>query len=145
MRTIQGPQQRTTSQGAPRRYLIPLQLRYTARSEHSILLGFGQTRMISSQDIIFAPGDRLKPGMEAEIVLAWPGRLDGRIPLQLVLEATITGSQDGVAEARILAYDFRTRRAGESGPRAERAGVASAIVIKRRRLGNSRRRALDPP
>jgi hypothetical protein len=34
------------------------------------------------------------------------------IRLQLVLEASITSSQDGVAEAPILTYDFRTRPEG---------------------------------
>jgi len=75
-----------------------------------MVLGFGQTRMMSSQDIIFAAGDELKPGMKAQISIAWPFLLDGRVPLQLVLDTTITGSQGGVAEARILLYDFRTRR-----------------------------------
>jgi hypothetical protein len=42
-----------------------------------------------------------------------PFLLDDRIHLQLVLQVTITGSHDGVAEARIRAYDFRTRRAAE--------------------------------
>jgi len=74
-----------------------------------MVLGFGQTTMMSSQEIIFAAGDGLVPGMAAEVVLAWPFLLDDRIPLQLVLDATITGSHDGVAEARILAYDFRIR------------------------------------
>jgi hypothetical protein len=46
--------------------------------------------------------------MNAEIVVAWPCLLDGRIRLQLVLDAIITSSKDGVTEARILAYDFRT-------------------------------------
>lgn len=77
---------------------------------HGILLGFGQTTMMSSQDIVFAANDGLKPGMEAQIALAWPFLLDGRIPLQLVLDASITGSHDGVADARIWAYDFRIRR-----------------------------------
>jgi hypothetical protein len=108
--TIQGPQHRTTIQGPPHWYPIPLPLRYKATSKRGIVLGFGQTRMMSSQDIIFAADDRLKPGMEAQIALAWPFLLDGRIPLQLVLDTTITGSQNGVAEARIVAYDFRTRR-----------------------------------
>jgi hypothetical protein len=72
--------------------------------------GFGQTRMISSQDIIFTSGHGLEPGMETQIALAWPFLLDGRVPLQLVLDTTITDTQDGVAGARILAYDFRTRR-----------------------------------
>jgi len=75
-----------------------------------MVLGFGQTTMMSSQDIIFAADGGLEPGMEAQIALAWPVLLDSRIPLQLVLDATITASHDGVAEACIWAYDFRTRR-----------------------------------
>ena len=86
-------------------------MHYKATSKHGMVLGFGQTRMMSSQDIIFGAGDGLKPGMVAQIALAWPLLLDGRVPLQLLLNTTITGSRDGVAEARILAYDFRTRRA----------------------------------
>ena len=80
--------------------------------------------MMSSKEIIFAPGDGLLPGMNAEIVVAWPGLLDGRVRLQLVLQVTITGSQDGAAEARILTYDFRTRRPADAEQRAEAAGVA---------------------
>ena len=53
---------------------------------------------------------RLEPGMNAEIVVAWPPRLDDRFLLELVLKVSITDSQDGAwAEARILAYDFCTR------------------------------------
>jgi len=63
--------------------------------------------MISGRGIIFAPDDELELGMTAEIVIDWPRLLDD-CPLQLVLQVTITGTQDGVAEARILAYHFRT-------------------------------------
>jgi hypothetical protein len=76
--------------------------------------GFGQTRMISSQDIIFASGDGLRPGMDAEMVVAWPRLLDDRVRLQLILQVTVTGSQDNVTEARIRGYDFRTRRPKEA-------------------------------
>ena len=55
--------------------------------------------MMSSQHIIFAPGDGLEPGMIADIAVAWPLLLDAHISLQLVLEAAITSSQDGVTEA----------------------------------------------
>ena len=49
--------------------------------------------------------------MNAEIVVAWPPLLDDRTLMELVLEVSITDTQDGcVAEARILAFDFRTRR-----------------------------------
>jgi len=109
--TTQGPQHRTRIiREPPGRYPISLSLRYRATSEHGVLLGFGQTKMMSSKDIIFTAGDGLKPGMVAEIALAWPLLLDDCVPLQLVFDATITGSQDGVAEAHISAYDFRTRR-----------------------------------
>ena len=108
MTTIQGPQQRKPTQGPPHRYQIPLKLHYKATSKQRTVHGFGQTRMISSQDIIFTSGHGLEPGMETQIKLAWPFLLDGRVPLQLVLDTTITDAQDGVAGARILAYDFRT-------------------------------------
>jgi len=74
---------------------------------------------MSSQHITFTPGHGLKPGMKAEIAVAWPSLLDGRIRLQLVLKATIAGSQEGVVKAHILAYDFRTCRPTEAEQKAE--------------------------
>jgi hypothetical protein len=88
-----------------------LQLQYKAKTKYGPLYGFGQTRMMSSKDIIFGGGgNELKPGMKAEIAVAWPRLLDGHIRLQLILEATITGGHGGVTEATILAYQFRIRR-----------------------------------
>jgi hypothetical protein len=52
--------------------------------------------------------------MKAEIAIAWPSLLEGRIRLQLVLKVSITYSQEGVVKARILAYDFRTCRVKEA-------------------------------
>ena len=108
------PRRWTRSQEPTRRYPIALPLRYKAKTKHGPLAGSGQTRMISSKDIIFDGGNGLEPGMNAEIVLEWPPLLDDRIRLQLVLHAAITGSQNNVTEARILSYDFRTRRATEA-------------------------------
>jgi hypothetical protein len=76
------------------------------------VLGFGQTRMMSSQDIVFAPSDGLEPGMNAEIVVNWPPLLDERNLLELVLQVTITLTQDGEAEARILSHHFRSAERG---------------------------------
>ena len=109
----------TTIQWPPRQYPMPLQLRYKAKSKYGPLYGFGNTRMMSGKEIIFGGCNGLKPGMKAEIAVAWPRLLDGRMRLELVLQATITGSQDGMVEARIRAYDFRT--AGRAcGERRER-------------------------
>jgi hypothetical protein len=105
--TTHGQQHRKATRTAPRRFPIPLQLHYKATSKRGPLYGFGQSTMMSSQEIIFAPADRLEPGMAAEVVLAWPSLLDNRIRLQLVLQVVITGSEGGVAEAQILAHHFR--------------------------------------
>jgi hypothetical protein len=126
MTTIQSLQHRTTLQGL-RRYPITLQLRYRAESKLGSLHGFGRIRMMSSKDIVFASGDGLKPGMKAEIIIDWPRFLEGRIQLQLVLQVTISGSQDSVAEARIRAYDFRTRRPGEASKQIALQGGSSVV------------------
>ena len=66
--------------------------------------------MMSSKEIIFGGGNGLTPGIKAEIAVAWPCLPDGLMRLELVLQATITGSQDGEVEAHIRAYDFRNSR-----------------------------------
>ena len=114
MRTTQRPPQKTITRGPSRQYLIQFQLRYEATSKLGRVHGLGHTIMISSTHIVFAPVDRLEPGMIAEIAVAWPSLLEGRIRLELVLQVTVIHTRDGVAEARILAYDFRTRPDGGS-------------------------------
>jgi hypothetical protein len=99
-----------------------LQLRYKAQTKYGPLYGFGETRTISSKDIIFAGGNELQPGMKAEIAVAWPLLLDGHIRLQLMLKTIITSCQDGVVEARILEYDFRTHGLGVAPLRDHKAG-----------------------
>ena len=89
-------------------YPVSLRLRYKATSKLGQLQGFGQTTMMSSKDIIFAPSIGLEPGMNVEIVVDWPGLLNDH-QLQLMLRVTITGTQNGVADARIVAYHFRTQ------------------------------------
>ena len=108
MTTVRGSQRRTVIHVPVRWYPIPLQLRYKARSKQGPVQGFGQTRLLSSKEIIFAAGEGLEPGMTAEVALSWPFLLGGRVRLQLVLGVRIISSEDGMAEAQILAYDFRT-------------------------------------
>jgi hypothetical protein len=95
-----------------------LQLHYKATTRRGPVQGFGQTRLMSSRRITFAPGDGLEPGMTAEVVVDWPPLLDDQVRLLLVLQVMVTATQGGVAEARIVAYHFRT-----GGLRAIAAGV----------------------
>ena len=115
MTTTQRPHRTPTHRAPCRSYSIPLQLCYKAKTKNGFLYGFGQIRMMSSKEIMFGGNSGLRPGMKAEIAVAWPRLLDDRIRLQLVLQVTITSSRNGEAEGRILAYDFRTCRAAEAG------------------------------
>ena len=124
----------TPAQRLPRRYPIPFQLRYKATSRDGTLHGFGQSRMISSKDIIFGPGDGLEPGMKAEIAVAWPFLLDGHIRLQLVLDATITHSEGGRVEARIFSYHFRTRGLAETWQKSDLARIEPPQAVVHRPL-----------
>jgi hypothetical protein len=113
----------TAHERALDRYPVSLWLRYKVTSKRRPVQGFAQTRMMSSKDIVFAPADGLEPGMMAEIVLRWPPSLDDD-HLQLVLLVTITGTQDGEAEARILSYQFRAAGSAQTAQSAESAGAA---------------------
>jgi hypothetical protein len=104
--------QRPPHQTPPGRYPVSLELCYKATSNRGLVLGFGQTRMMSSQDITFTPGHGLEQGMNAEIVVAWPPLLDNRIFMELVLKVSITDCQDGGVEAHIVRYVFRTAPPG---------------------------------
>jgi hypothetical protein len=109
-------------------------LRYKATSKFGQLEGFGQTKMMSSKDIIFGPGDGLVPGMDAEIMVAWPRLLEGRIRLLLVLQVAITRTQNGVVQGHILRYDFLTRRPAGAEQRAEPADLIEHVVGTRTRI-----------
>jgi hypothetical protein len=108
------------------RYKVSLPLCYKATSKRGPVQGFGQTRMMSSQDIIFAPGHGLEPGMNPGIVVGWPSSLDD-YQLQLVLQVTITGTQNGEAKASILSYYFRTAGTAQAEQRANSAGMVGPI------------------
>ena len=122
MLTTQTPRRPAETERASVRYPVSLQLHYRVKSKPGPVEGFGQTRMMSSKDIIFAGGNELQPGMKAEIAVAWPLLLDGHIRLQLMLKTIITSCQDGVVEARILEYDFRTHGLGVAPLRDHKAG-----------------------
>ena len=124
----------TSAQRPKRRYAIPLQLRYKAISRNGTVHGFGRSTIISSKEVIFEPGEGLEPGMKAEIAIAWPVLLDGHIRLQLVLDATISRSEGGTVEARILSYHFRTRGLAETWQKSDLARIEPPQAVVHRPL-----------
>jgi hypothetical protein len=104
---------RYTVMPQPVRFPLALPLRYKAMSENTTILGGGHTEWIGSREIAFMAGEGMEEQMKAKITVAWPFLLDNQVRLQLAVEAVVTRIEEGVAEARILSYDFRTRGEGE--------------------------------
>ena len=91
------------------RYPLALQLRYKAVSAEVTIFGTGRTSLISSTELIFSADQCLEGGMKAEISIAWPVLLDGRVRLQLVIDGTIVRSDAGLTAVQIWKYHYRTR------------------------------------
>ena len=91
------------------RYPLALQLRYKAVSADMTIFGTGRTSLMSSTELIFGADQRLEEGMKAEISIAWPVLLDGRVRLQLVIEGAIARSEGGLTAVQIWKYHYRTR------------------------------------
>jgi hypothetical protein len=100
------------------RYPLALQLRYKAVSNDVTIFGTGRTNLMSSTELIFGADQCLEEGMKAEISIAWPVLLDGRVRLQLVIEGAIARSQAGLTAVQIWKYHYRTRGPwGQEKPR----------------------------
>jgi hypothetical protein len=73
------------------------------------IFGTGRTSLMSSTELIFSADQRLEQGMKAEISIAWPVLLDGRVRLQLVIDGAIARSEGGLTAVQIWKYRYRTR------------------------------------
>ena len=91
------------------RYPLALELRYKAVSADMTIFGTGRTSLMSSTELIFGADQRLEEGMKAEISIAWPVLLDGRVRLQLVIDGAIARSEGGLTAVQIWKYHYRTR------------------------------------
>jgi hypothetical protein len=72
--------------------------------------GRGCTLNMSSAGVLFTTQAPLPPGIQVELSLPWPARLDETVPMKLVIEATVVRASTNDAAARIRSYEFRTQR-----------------------------------
>lgn len=104
----------------PVRFPLTMGLRYRTKSVHATVSGTSATKWIGSRQIAFAETEDIDENMKIQIAIAWPFLLEDRVRLQLVIEAIVTKVADGIVEAAIMQYDFRTRKdevpAAAAGP-----------------------------
>jgi hypothetical protein len=72
--------------------------------------GEGKTVNISSAGALFTTQTALPEQQLIEVAVSWPARLNGRLPLNLVLRGRVVRSHETQAAIEIEQYDFRTRR-----------------------------------
>ncbi|HEY7389408.1 MAG TPA: hypothetical protein VH640_12920 [Bryobacteraceae bacterium] len=111
----------------PVRFPLTLGLRYQAKSEHGIISGTSATKWIGSRWIAFAVNEDIQEKMKLQLAIAWPYLLEDRVRLQLIILAVVTNVANGIAEAAILQYDFRTRKDQETAAAAGVDLAANAI------------------
>jgi hypothetical protein len=124
-----------------RRYPVQLDLRYQVLRGGKPLRGIGVTREFSSTEVKFAADQDLPLGALIELSLAWPQRLDGVCPLQLMVFGKIAAIDEKGTILTISRYEFRTPslRTAHVEPRRIDAQMESARrSLVDRRLGQVR-------
>jgi hypothetical protein len=97
----------------PVHFPLTMGLRYQTKSEPAIVTGTSATKWIGSRQIAFAASEDIQEEVKLQIAIAWPCLLNDSVRLQLIIEAVVTKVANGIAEAAILRYDFRTRKEEE--------------------------------
>ena len=95
-----------------RAYPVLMKLRYKTVTSGKPVTGAGITLKMSRTEILFTAEPSIELGTKVELSMEWPVLLDGRVALQLVMEAKITASEDQTLTADIQRYRFRTRGTG---------------------------------
>jgi hypothetical protein len=115
-------------QKPPVRFPLNMALRYRMKSEPAIVSGTSATKWIGSRQIAFAAGEDIQEKAKIQIAIAWPHLLDDHVRLQLKIEAIVTKVANGIAEASILQYDFRTCKDREPADAADRAALSADVI-----------------
>jgi len=120
------------------RYRVALEVRYQLGRGASFGSGRGRTIDLSSGGVLFLADEPIPQGVNIELSIAWPMRLDDNSMLQLVVRGHVVRTRANDAAVRIEWHQFRTRARGLAG--LEKCGasdylVASSVRSKPQRKG----------
>jgi len=112
--TVKTRERRQTS-----RYPVREDLTYKVlHSKYESISGAGATLNISSNGILFTTEEMLPVGRTVELSMNWPVRLDGTCALKFVAIGRVVRAEADQAVVRIERYQFKTRGASGSVPKA---------------------------
>jgi len=100
-----GPEDRRSAH----RFPIKVEVRYVLlKGKNADVAGSGRTINISSSGVLFESPHSIRPGVQIELSVAWPARIDGTVGLQLRASGKTVRQQDNCTGVRILHSEFRT-------------------------------------
>jgi len=68
---------------------------------------------MSSHGILFVDDQTLRQGTRVEVVVDWPLKLDGEVPLKLIVLGSVVRSEKGCVALAIQRHEFRICKSGE--------------------------------
>ena len=97
---------------AATRLPIEREVRYKLLGKGNLLTqaGEGKTVNISSAGALFTTQTALPEKQLVELAVNWPARLNGLLPLNLVIRGRVIRSHETQCAIRIEQYDFKTRQ-----------------------------------
>jgi hypothetical protein len=96
---------------ADRRYPLVAEIEYRIRYGRSRTeTGRGKTIDISRTTVFFQAMEPVPVGTPIEVSIPWPARLQGTVPLSLVVTGITVHARSECVALRILRYDFHTRK-----------------------------------
>jgi hypothetical protein len=113
-----------------RRYQIEVELEYRlVRRGKVVSTGRGHTVNVSTGGLLFESEHALPAGMEIELAIAWPARIDNVAALKLWVTGRTVRAQGNLTAAKIIHHHFRTA--------GTRKSLAAANPTMSRRLKKS--------
>lgn len=107
-----------------RRFPVNFELHYVAEWRKGSESGLGRAVDLSSSGLSFHADRRLRPQQTIWVAMDWPARLDGNIPLQLVIAGKIIRTEGTLTVLRFNNHEFRTRRLAD--PASANGGAVAA-------------------
>ncbi|HLI82778.1 MAG TPA: hypothetical protein VKV17_02610 [Bryobacteraceae bacterium] len=122
----------------PVQFPLTMVLRYQTKSGPAFVSGTSVTKRIGSRQIVFTANEDIQEKTKLQLAISWPVLLENRVRLQVIMDAIVTKVEDGVAEATILQYDFRTRKdpavSAAGAIPEQRQALAASVALRPRGL-----------
>lgn len=124
---------RESSASIDRSYPMTSELEYRLVGPAGVLArGRGWTQAMSGTAVWIESDQALRVGALIELAVAWPVRLDKKIPLRLIIHGRTVRAAGNYAKVEILRHEFRTRaqpsKDGQHRPLVTAAGNFTALA-----------------